>query len=212
LHVTGLCGTGSKDIVVDEALVPEYRTHSFIDAFHLRHPGTAVNDAPLYRLPFAIVFRYGITSPAIGAALGALDAFREQSRRRINLNTSASVAEDPFVQHRLAESAAEIGAARDRMLTIFAEMMDDACAGRAIPLERRARYRWDSGKAVDWSVRAADRVFEASGGHGIFLDNPIQRAWRDVHAMRAHAGNNPEAAALVFARSELGLPPNDFRF
>ena len=55
-------------------------------------------------------------------------------------------------------------------------------------------------------------MFEASGGRGIFLDNPIQRAWRDVHAMRAHAGNNPEAAALVFARSELGLPPNDFRF
>ena len=52
----------------------------------------------------------------------------------------------------------------------------------------------------------------ASGGRGIFLDNPIQRAWRDVHAMRAHASNNPEAAALVFARSELGLPPNDFRF
>ena len=57
-HVTGLCGTGSKDIVVDEALVPEYRTHSFVDAFHLRHPGTAVNDAPLYRLPFALIFRY----------------------------------------------------------------------------------------------------------------------------------------------------------
>jgi 3-hydroxy-9,10-secoandrosta-1,3,5(10)-triene-9,17-dione monooxygenase len=61
-------------------------------------------------------------------------------------------------------------------------------------------------------VRAADRVFEASGGHGLFLDNPIQRAWRDLHAMRAHAGNNPDSSALVFARSELGLPPNDFRF
>ena len=41
------------------------------------------------------------------------------------------------------------------------------------------------------------------------IDNPIQRAWRDVHAMRAHAGNNPESSALVFARSELGLPPTD---
>ena len=159
-----------------------------------------------------IVFRYGITAPVIGAALDGFNAFREQSRRRINLNTRASVAEDPFIQHRLAESAAELGAARDRMLAIFGEMMDCARAGRDIPLEARARYRWDAGKAIDWSVRAADRVFEASGGHGLFLDNPIQRAWRDVHAMRAHASNNPEAAALVFARSELGLPPNDFRF
>ena len=211
-HVTGLCGTGSKDIVIDEALVPEYRTHSLADAFHLRHPGTAINDAPLYRLPFALIFRYGITSPMIGVARGALDVFREQSRRRINLATRSSTAEDPFIQHRLAESAAEIAAAHDRMLAVFAELMDLASAGREIPMEWRARYRWDAGKAVDWSVRAVDRLFEASGGRGIFLDNPIQRAWRDVHAMRAHNGNNPDSAALVFARSELGLPQVDFRF
>jgi 3-hydroxy-9,10-secoandrosta-1,3,5(10)-triene-9,17-dione monooxygenase len=211
-HVAGLCGTGSKDIVVDEALVPEYRTHSFDDAFHLRHPGTAIHDAPLYRLPFALIFRYGITSPTIGAALGALDAFREQSRRRVSMSTRSATAEDPFIQHRLAESAAEIAGAHDRMLANFTEMMGLARAGREIPLEARARYRWDAGKAVDWSVRAVDRLFEASGGRAIFLDNPIQRAWRDVHAMRAHAGNNPDSAALVFARSELGLPQTDFRF
>src|SRR6516164_2114908 len=29
-HVTGLCATGSKDIVVAEAFVPEYRTHSYL--------------------------------------------------------------------------------------------------------------------------------------------------------------------------------------
>jgi 3-hydroxy-9,10-secoandrosta-1,3,5(10)-triene-9,17-dione monooxygenase len=211
-HVIGLCGTGSKDLVVGEAFVPEYRTHSYLDAFHLRHPGNAINDAPLYRLPFGIIFPYGITAPAIGAALGALDAFREQSLKRINLRDQSRVAQDPFTQYRLAEAAAEIGAARDRMLGNFAEMMRLVRAGEEIPLSARARYRWDSGKAIDWSVKAVDRLFEASGGRGIFLNNPIQRAWRDVHAMRAHAGNNPERAAFVFARSEFGLPPQDIRF
>ena len=52
----------------------------------------------------------------------------------------------------------------------------------------------------------------ASGGRGIFLANPIQRAWRDVHAMQAHAGTNLERAAAVFGRSEFGLPPTDIRF
>ncbi len=211
-HVMGLCATGSKDLVVNGTFVPEYRTHTYRDAFHLRHPGAAVNDAPLYRLPFGLIFPYGITAPAIGAALGALDAFREQSRRRINVRDQSRVVEDPFVQYRLAEAAAEIGAARDRLLGNFAEMMRLARAGEEIPLTARARYRWDSGKAIDWSVKAVDRLFEASGGRGIFLDNPIQRAWRDVHAMRAHAGNNPERAAFVFSRSEFGLPPQDIRF
>jgi 3-hydroxy-9,10-secoandrosta-1,3,5(10)-triene-9,17-dione monooxygenase len=211
-YVMGLCGTGSKDLVVADAFVPEYRTHSYRDAFYLMNPGTVVNDAPLYRLPFGLVFPAGLASPAIGVALGALETFRERSKTRVSARDQARVAEDPFIQFRLAEAAAEVDAARDRLLGNFAEMMRLACAGKEIPLAQRARYRWDAAKATDWSVRAVDRLFEASGGGGIFLTNPIQRAWRDVHAMRAHAGNNPERAAAVFGRSEFGLPPLDLRF
>jgi 3-hydroxy-9,10-secoandrosta-1,3,5(10)-triene-9,17-dione monooxygenase len=116
------------------------------------------------------------------------------------------------MQLRLAESAAEIDGAYHRIRDNFTEMYGLVCAGREIPLARRARYRWDFAKGVEWSLRAIDRLMEASGGRGIFLDNPISRAWRDVHAIRAHAGNNPERAAAVFGRSEFGLPPTDIRF
>ena len=116
------------------------------------------------------------------------------------------------MQMRLAESAAEIDGAYDRIRGNFREMYALASAGEEIPLARRARYRWDFANAVDWSLRAVNRLMEASGGRGIFLDNPIQRAWRDVHAIRAHAGNNPDRAAAVFGRSEFGLPPTDIRF
>src|SRR5579883_3096230 len=160
-YVMGLCGTGSKDIVVDDAFVPQYRTYSYQDAFHLRHPGAAVNDAPLYRLPFGLIFANGIAAPAIGVALGALAAFREQAKGRVNLRDLSRVVEDPFVQYRMAEAAAEVGAAHDRLLRNFAEMMRLVRAGEAIPLGARARYRWDAGKAIGWSVRTVDRLFEA---------------------------------------------------
>jgi 3-hydroxy-9,10-secoandrosta-1,3,5(10)-triene-9,17-dione monooxygenase len=211
-HVVGLRGTGSKDIVVDGAFVPDYRTHSYLDAFHLRNPGAALNDGPLYRIPFGTMFPNSIASPAIGVALGALAAFREQASRRVNLRDNSKLAEDPIMQLRLAESAAEIDGAYTRIRDNFREMYGLACAGEKIPLERRARYRWDFAKAVEWSLRAVDRLMEASGGRGIFLDNPVSRAWRDVHAIRAHAGNNLERAAAVFGRSEFGLPPTDIRF
>jgi 3-hydroxy-9,10-secoandrosta-1,3,5(10)-triene-9,17-dione monooxygenase len=211
-HVMGLSGSGSKDIVVEEAIVPEYRTHSYLDAFRLQNPGNALNDAPLYRLPFGCVFAYTLAAAAIGAATGALAAFREQAARRVNIRDGSRLAQDPFVQYRLAESAAEIDAAHDRMLANFAEMMRLARAGAEIPLELRARVRWDAGKATGWAVQATDRLMMASGGHGIFLSNPIQRAWRDVHAMQAHAANNLERAAAVYGRAEFGLPPTDIRF
>ena len=211
-HVIGLCGTGSKDIVVEDAIVPEYRTHSYLDAFYLRNPGAAVNTAPLYRLPFGVVFPYALVAPAVGVALGALQAFRDHTRARVSPRDKSMVAEDPFMQFRLADAAADVDAARDRLLRNFEEMMCLARAGQEIPLESRARYRWDAAKTTTWCVQAVDRLFEASGGRAIFLHHPIQRAWRDVHAIRAHAGNNPDKAALIFGRSEFGLPPQELRF
>jgi 3-hydroxy-9,10-secoandrosta-1,3,5(10)-triene-9,17-dione monooxygenase len=120
--------------------------------------------------------------------------------------------EDPFVQYRLADAAAEVEAAHARMHQNFEEMMALSRAGQGIPLESRARYRWDAAKATTWCVQAVDRLFEASGGHAVFLHNPLQRSWRDVHAIRAHAGNNPDKAALIFGRSAFGLPPQELRF
>ena len=68
-------------------------------------------------------------------------------------------------------------------------------------------------KRVLRGVRAVDLLFEASGGRGLFLDNPMQRYFRDVHAMRAHALNNPDRASQVFGYAELhpgGTPPEFF--
>ena len=77
----------------------------------------------------------------------------------------------------------------------------------------RARARWSAANIVLRGVRAVDLLFEASGGRALFLDNPMQRYFRDVHAMRAHALNNPDKALQVFGYAELhpdGTPPEFF--
>src|SRR5260370_11124138 len=145
-QVMGLCGSGSKDIVVTDAFVPEYRTHSYLDAFHLKNPGTAINDGPLYRLPFGLVFAYGLSAAAIGVAVGAIAAFREQQLGRINVRDQSRVAEDPFTQLRLAASAAENRAPRARLRSNVAEMMRLSRAGPGIPLSFRTPFPWDSRK------------------------------------------------------------------
>jgi 3-hydroxy-9,10-secoandrosta-1,3,5(10)-triene-9,17-dione monooxygenase len=211
-RVMGLSGSGSKDIVVRGAFVPEHRTHKFIDAYNRNNPGQAVNRGSLYRLAWASIFAYAIAAPAIGAAIGALDCWRDGIRERRTAYDRKLVAEDPFAQMRLAEAASEVDGARSRMLDSFDEMMRLAAEGREISVERRARLRWDAANAVRIGVHAVDLMFESSGGRAIFLDNPIQRYFRDVHAIRAHALNNPQRASRTFAMAEMGNFTNDRGF
>jgi 3-hydroxy-9,10-secoandrosta-1,3,5(10)-triene-9,17-dione monooxygenase len=211
-HVAGLAGTGSKDIVVDGAFVPQHRTHRFVDAYMFENPGQAVNTGPLFRLPFGCLFAFAIAVPAIGAARGALDAYRSYMQAKVASYDGSKVADDPFAQRRLSEAAVEIAAAEADLHDTWKAMSAQAEAGQTIPLSVRARARWSAANIVLRAVRAVDLLFEASGGRALFLDNPMQRYFRDVHAMRAHALNNPDKASQVFGYAELhpGGTPREF--
>jgi 3-hydroxy-9,10-secoandrosta-1,3,5(10)-triene-9,17-dione monooxygenase len=202
-RVAGLAGTGSKDIAVEGAFVPEHRTHRMLDGYTCQSPGQAVNPGALYRLSFGAVFSSAIAVPAIGAARGALDLFRAQTRERLSGLDGARVADDPAVQAGIADAASELDAARGALERDWRELLALAEAGAGIPLAPRVRCRADGSRAVARAIHAVDRLFEASGGRAIFLDNPIQRVFRDVHAMRAHAFNNLDKAARLFGRFEL---------
>jgi 3-hydroxy-9,10-secoandrosta-1,3,5(10)-triene-9,17-dione monooxygenase len=182
-----------------------------LDGFLCKSPGQALNRGPLYRLSFGCTFACAIAVPAIGAARGALDAFRAHTRSRVSAIDRSKVADDPAVQSRVADAAAEIDAAYGALQRDWRELLAYAEAGSAIPIPPRVRCRADASRAVARCVGAVDRMFEAGGGRAIFLDNPLQRAFRDVHAMRAHAFLNPDKAARLFGRFDLApdAPPAD---
>jgi 3-hydroxy-9,10-secoandrosta-1,3,5(10)-triene-9,17-dione monooxygenase len=209
-HVAGLKGTGSKDIVVDDVFVPEYRTHRLIDGFKCQSPGNALNDAPLYRLPFGQIFVRSVSTSAIGIAQGALDAFLSVARERVAASDQARVALDPATQVVSARAAAVIEEVRAVLYRNFDEMMAQTRAGERIEVERRVKYRYDSSAAVARCVAVVDDLFTASGGRAIFLGSPILRFFLDVHAARAHYANNPEKPARNWGAVQLGLDNQDF--
>jgi 3-hydroxy-9,10-secoandrosta-1,3,5(10)-triene-9,17-dione monooxygenase len=85
------------------------------------------------------------------------------------------------------------------------ELMGHARAGEKIPLPLRLRVRRDQVRGTSQAIRAVDRLFENSGGRALKLGTPIQRFWRDAHAGRVHAINDPERALTTFGRGEFGL-------
>jgi 3-hydroxy-9,10-secoandrosta-1,3,5(10)-triene-9,17-dione monooxygenase len=209
-HVVGLKGTGSKDIVIESALVPEHRTHRLIDGFKRQSPGNEVNTAPLYRLPFGQIFVRSVSSSAIGAAQGALDAFIDIAARRVAAGDGAKVAEDPATQTVCARASALIDETRLVLYRNIDEMMSLVSAGQDIGIDRRVRFRYDSSMAVVKSMEAVDLLFSASGGRAIFLDSPLLRYFLDVHAARAHYANNPDKPGRNSGAVQLGGKTSDF--
>jgi 3-hydroxy-9,10-secoandrosta-1,3,5(10)-triene-9,17-dione monooxygenase len=195
--VCGLAGTGSKDILVEDAFVPEHRVcHRFYDV----QPS---NPRPLYRLPFGCVFRSGIATPAIGAARGALRTFVEQTRSRLAGYDKARIADDPFPQAAIGEGAADVHGSRERFEAAWREIWARVESGQQPPMELRRRIALNCVQSVESALRLVTRLFALSGGRAIYLDNPIQRVWRDVNAMRHHALNNADKVTRMYGRYDL---------
>ncbi len=107
-------------------------------------------------------------------------------------------------QIRLAEIEAEIQAAR----LFLQHALDKLNSFKPISLEQRTHNSRNNAYLARLCVRAMEGIFLASGGSANYETNPLQRYWRDVHAMAAHAGFNFDSAGERFGRMELGLPPN----
>jgi len=205
----GLRGTGSNDIIVDNVFVPEYRTLSFIDTGRCVCPGQDVNSSPLYKLPFAMVFSNSISVPVIGMAQGAYDAYVSWTKDRVRASTGTQASADAFNQLRIAEAAAKIDNAIGSIERNIDEALALASAGEKIPMPLRVRSRRDQVNATGSAIVAVDRLFESAGGRALKAGTPIQRFWRDAHAGRVHAINDPEKAQVMFGQFELGLKVQD---
>ena len=205
----GLRGTGSNDIIVNDVFVPEHRTLSFMDTGRCAGPGQAVNTSPLYKLPFATVFCNSIAVPVLGMATGAYESYVGWTRERVRASTGGKAADDSFNQVRIAEAAGRIDAAVLQIERNIDEALDLATRGEKIPMPLRVRVRRDQVNATGAGIAAVDRLFESAGGRALKAGTPIQRFWRDAHAGRVHAINDPEKALALFGQFELGLKVQD---
>ena len=199
----GLKGSGSNNIVVEGALVREDFSLDLGAAFGGHAPGSQFLDGPLYQAPLSSQFQFGLLSPMMGVARGAMETFLEFSQARVGTMTGAKVAESPLLQARIGESAAEIDAAYAVLDRISRGVTSGALATPAVA----AQVGRDFGLCAKLMVQAVDRLFAVAGARGLSEGNALGRHWRDIHAISNHVALNTESLFQAYGRQALGLPP-----
>ncbi len=193
--VVGLQGTGSHDIVVDDVFVPEHRTHKSMDGFLCDNPGNAVNDSPLYHMPFMQVIVRAVCTATLGACAGALDAFIEVAKtRQVGPN---KMKDDPFARVLAAEVKASIEEMKLTMIRNFDAMMECCRTGQPIAVEDRVRYRYDSAVVADRCLALSSRMLKAAGSGGIREGSDLLAYHLDILCSQAHVANH----AIPFANN-----------
>ncbi len=209
-NVSGLEGTGSHDIVVRDAFVPEYRTHRSIHGFECNSPGNAVNQHYIYRLPFGQIFVRAVSSSSIGCLKGVVDSYIAVNKDRVGLNDGNKIATDPDAQMALAEAVSTVDECQTVMFRNFDAMVDAAKNGRELDLQDRIKMRFDAALVARKCTDAINRMFISCGAQGIFRNHPLNRAWLDINAGRTHVANNPFKFGRNLGGTMMGQENADF--
>jgi 3-hydroxy-9,10-secoandrosta-1,3,5(10)-triene-9,17-dione monooxygenase len=205
-NAVGLQGTGSNDVEVRDAFVPEALTVAVSDLAGGPTPGSAVNPNPLYALAVFSLFPYVLSGVALGNAQACLDDYINVARHRSSTYNRTKLGDMQSTQIKIAEASAKIDAARLIMRSNCIKAMADARLGIIPDMAAKTRLRRDGAFSVNLCTEAVSLLFAASGARGLFTTGVLQRQFRDAQAINSHLAFNFDAAGTNYGRVALGLP------
>jgi 3-hydroxy-9,10-secoandrosta-1,3,5(10)-triene-9,17-dione monooxygenase len=205
-NATGLRGTGSNDVEVDDVFVPDAMTLAVSDLGGGPTPGSAANPNALYALPVFSLFPYVLSGVALGNAQACLDDYVDLARHRASTYNRAKIGDMQSIQIKIGEASAKIDAARLIMRRACIEAMADARRGHVPHIPAKTKYRRDGAFSVNLCTEAVSLLFSASGARGLYMSGALQRQFRDAHAINSHLAFNFDAAGTNYGRVALGLP------
>jgi alkylation response protein AidB-like acyl-CoA dehydrogenase len=202
-YVDGMCATGSHDVLIDGVFVPDDRMVSIRDMLNAGAPGSAIHAGPLYSTPMAPILSFAAALPVLGQAKACIAEFGRQLHSRYDLARMEQQSNKTSRQSRLAEADLDIASAEQLARWVVADVIRLRANA-----DEATRVRWTASIAhvVHICERAIDVVCDAAGASSHFLDNPLQRARRDVHTMACHMVFDTDERRRCHGRCLLGLP------
>lgn len=182
----GMCATGSNDIVVTDVFVPAHRLVNVTDIYAGTTPGADLHDTDLYRWPMVPALSFLAAMPALGAAERVLELFTERLCERVIAYEGSRQKDRPIAQARLGEARVRLRALPGLLDDNIERIEAIIAAGDRVPRAVRADARLAAAHIVKESRSVVGHLLEASGASAHFLDNPLQRAKRDVDVLSGH--------------------------
>jgi 3-hydroxy-9,10-secoandrosta-1,3,5(10)-triene-9,17-dione monooxygenase len=204
--VSGLSGTGSKDLILDDVFVPEHRRLPIMDLATGNTPGGKAHGIPLARLPFVLPAVWGIPPALVGMANGMAEAVRRTLIGKKALFSGELQAERVANQMKLTEALTDIHAAELIMRHRLTELMRWGEAGAPPSTLDALSSQRDASYVSRLMGKVANNLALMSGATSINLSNPIQRYQRDINAGVTHVSLVWEEAAENYGRALWELP------
>ncbi len=202
--VTGMKGTGSDTIVVEDHFVPDHRVQRVKDMQELRYQ-TPHKDERMASIAFKAVAASILVAPQIGLARHALEITRAKLPEKPVAYTNYNKAKfSPTHQLGVANAATKLHMA-ELLLNRICLDIDQAADERRLPdLQTRARLRNDTGVVAELAKEAIDALLTANGAGSFAEANVMSRIWQDAETAARHALVTPEIGREAYGRLLLG--------
>lgn len=198
-HSSGLAGSGSHHVRIDDVEIPGSRT---CDLF--RDPACIPGFLDAGVLPFIPMVHAAV---AIGIASGAFaDLMAVATDGKRNLFATSDLRDSAIFQHEVGRLSADLRAARSLLETHARTLWRRSLEGS---LDNKADFT-EALQSSGWihvaCRRVVDSCYELAGS--AVLASPLQRRLRDMHMMGQHVFSGERFYAKAGAL-QLGFPPVD---
>ncbi len=185
-HTDGMRATGSNDVVIEDAFVPEHRLVEVADIYRGTAPGAALHDADTYRWPMVPALALLAAMPALGSAQRAVEIYTERLSQRFLAYEGVMQKDKPVAAARLGGAQVRLRALTGLLADTVAEIDAMVAGGGQVQRTVRGRARLTAAHIVQESRAVIGELLGASGASAHFLGNPLQRLKRDADVIAGH--------------------------